>query len=80
MKLFDKCPVCGDELTRKKVEKILLEGTNTAAIKVYAEVCLHCGEQIYSQKTIKKFEEIRNKLAKNDLAGFTEVGKLFRVA
>jgi hypothetical protein len=57
-----------------------LIGTNTATIKVYAEVCLHCGEQIYSQKTIKKFEEIRNKLAKNDLAGLKEVGKLFRVA
>ena len=41
MKLFDKCPVCGGELIEKEVEKILIGGSNTALVRVKAEVCLH---------------------------------------
>ncbi len=57
---FDKCPVCGGEL-EKEVEKLLRGGVNTAVIKVRAEVCLHCGERMYSQETVKLFEDIRRK-------------------
>ena len=62
VKPFDKCPVCGRELVEKEVEKILRGGVNTAVVKVQAEVCLHCGERLYNEGTVRRFEEIRANL------------------
>jgi YgiT-type zinc finger domain-containing protein len=78
-KPFDKCPVCGGELEEKEVEKLLRGGTNTAIIKVRAEVCLHCGERLYSQETVKRFEEIRRKLERKEVASFQPIGQTFQV-
>ncbi len=78
-KPFDKCPVCGGELEEKEVEKLLRGGANTAIIKVRAEVCLHCGERLYSQETVKRFEEIRRKLERKDVASFQQIGQSFEV-
>jgi YgiT-type zinc finger domain-containing protein len=75
-----KCPVCGGELARKSVEKILRGGDNTALLDVPADVCLHCGERLYSIDTVKRFEEIREKLKKGEVKGFTALGKSFKVA
>jgi YgiT-type zinc finger domain-containing protein len=74
MKPFNKCPVCGGELKNKEVEKILKGGSNTAVIKVEAEVCLHCGERLYSANVVQRFEEIRFKLANRQTEDFKEVG------
>ena len=79
-KPFDKCPVCGGQLEQKEVEKLLRGGADTAVIKVHAEVCLHCGERLYSQKTVKRFEEIRNKLKQNEVADFQAIGRTYQVA
>ena len=62
MKPFEKCPVCGGELVEKEVEKLLRGGSHTAVLKVRAEVCLRCGERLYSQETVRRFEEIKAKL------------------
>ena len=78
-KPFDKCPVCGGELEEKEVEKLLKGGVNTAVIKVRAEVCLHCGERLYSQETVRLFEEIRRKLERKEVAGFQPIGQSFKV-
>ena len=48
MMSFDKCPVCGGELIEKNVEKLLRGGIHTAALTVRAEVCLNCGERLYT--------------------------------
>lgn len=80
MLLFKKCPVCGGEVVEKKVEKLLKGGENTAVIEVLAEVCLHCGERLYSDDTIARFEEIRQKLQKNDVGEFVQIGRTFKVA
>jgi YgiT-type zinc finger domain-containing protein len=78
-KPFDKCPVCGGELQEKDVEKLLKGGDNTAMVNVRAEVCLHCGERLYSQETVKCFEEIRRKLEIKDVVNFQLVGQSYRV-
>ena len=78
-KPFDKCPVCGGELVEKEVEKLLRGGVNTAIINVKAEVCLHCGERLYSQETVKLFEEIRKKLERKEVANFQPIGQSFQV-
>ncbi len=80
MKPFDKCPICGNEIVEKEVEKFLKGGNNLAVIKVKAEVCLHCGERLYSQETIRKFEKIRAKLAREETNEFQLLGKSFQVS
>ena len=80
MKPFDKCPICGGELIEKEVEKILKGGVNTAILKISAEVCLQCGERLYSENTVRRFEQIRQKLAKKDVADFQLLGRTYQVA
>jgi YgiT-type zinc finger domain-containing protein len=77
---FNKCPVCGGEVVEKEVEKLLRGGIHTAVLKVQAEVCLHCGERLYSQETVRQFEQIRAKLEQEDVADFQPLGQSFQVA
>jgi len=76
---FDKCPVCGGEIVEKEVEKLLRGGVHTAVVKVKAEVCLRCGERLYSQETVRWFEQIRAKLERQEVAGFQPMGQSFQV-
>lgn len=80
MKPFEKCPICGGKLEEKEVEKLLRGGVHTAVIKTRAEVCLHCGERLYSSETIKQFEEIRKKLKNEDTTSFQPLGQSFEIA
>lgn len=80
MKLFDRCPVCGERLREKKVEKLLRGGSHTAICHVNAQVCLHCGERLYTPQTVRRFEQIRAKLAHGDLDRFEVVGKTVHVS
>ncbi len=77
---LERCPVCGGEVVTKEVEKLLRGGVNTAVVKVEAEVCLRCGERMYARETVSLFEEIRAKLACQDVSGFHLLGRSFRVA
>jgi YgiT-type zinc finger domain-containing protein len=79
MQPFDQCPICGGELVRKQVEKLLRGGTNTAVLHVIADVCLRCGERLYAVETVEQFERIRRKLEQQDTVGFDPVGTAFRV-
>ena len=79
MRPFEKCPVCGGELERKKVEKLLRGGNHTAVLSVNADVCLHCGERLYSEDTVMYFEKIRNKLKRQELTDLQPLGQSFAV-
>jgi len=61
-KPFVGCPVCGGEIVEKEVEKLLRGGVDTAVVKVHADVCTHCGERLYLQETVRRFERMREKL------------------
>lgn len=76
---FSKCPVCGGEMVEKEVEKLLRGGNHIAVVTVKAEVCLHCGERLYSRETIGRFEEIRAKLARHETEEFEPMGQSFQV-
>jgi YgiT-type zinc finger domain-containing protein len=56
---FTKCPICGGELESKEVEKIVRGGKHASILNVAAEVCLHCGEKLYAEETVRYFEIIR---------------------
>ena len=76
---FDKCPICSGELKEKEVEKLLRGGNHTAVLQVHAEVCLHCGERLYTEDTVKFFEQVRNKLKRQDVSDFQLMGRSFSV-
>ena len=76
---FERCPVCGGELKEKEVEKLMRGGNHTATLRVQAEVCLHCGERLYTEETVRLFEQIRNKLKRQELLDFQPLGQLFTV-
>lgn len=77
---FERCSVCGGELVQKKVEKLLRGGNHTAVLEVEAEVCLRCGERLYSSATVRHFEEVRAKLERQELDEFQPLGRSFKVA
>ena len=79
MKPFEKCTICGGELEEKEVEKLLRGGIHTAVLRVRAEVCQHCGERLYAQETVRRFEEIRAKLQRQETADFQPLGQSFQV-
>ncbi len=72
-------PSRGVELVEKEVEKLLRGGAHTAVLRVKAEVCLRCGERLYSQETVRRFEEIRSKLRRQETAEFRPMGLSFEV-
>ena len=76
---FSQCPVCGGELVEKNVEKLLRGGVHTAVLTVCAEVCLGCGERLYPQDTVRRFEQIRAKLENHQVAEFQPLGQSFQV-
>ena len=76
---FEKCPTCGGEVVRKPTEKLLRGGVNLAVVTVDAEVCLHCGERLYSADAIRSFEKIRGKLDRQQVDEFEPLGRSFRV-
>jgi YgiT-type zinc finger domain-containing protein len=76
---FEKCPVCKGELKEKVVEKILHGGNHAAVLKIKADVCLHCGERLYAEETVRIFEKIRNKLKRQEISDFDPLGQTFSV-
>jgi len=76
---FPKCPVCGGEVIEKTVEEILRGGNNTAIVRVKAEVCLHCGERLFTPDTIAQFESIVEKLEQRETRSFEPIGQSYFV-
>jgi YgiT-type zinc finger domain-containing protein len=76
---FPMCPVCGGELVQKQVERLLRGGNHMATLKVPAEVCLRCGERLYSQETVARFQQIKAKLERQDTGDFQPLGLSFEV-
>jgi YgiT-type zinc finger domain-containing protein len=74
---LNKCPVCGGEMVVKEVEKLLRGGIHVAVLAVQVEVCLGCGERLYSQETVRRFEQIRAKLERQEVAEFRPLGQSF---
>jgi len=79
MKPFKNCPVCGGDLETKQVEKLLRGGGNTVSMKVFAEVCLHCGERLYAEDVVKSFQTIRSELRKHQFSHFKSIGQSFTI-
>ncbi|MBI4483741.1 MAG: YgiT-type zinc finger protein [Acidobacteria bacterium] len=66
-------------MVEKEVEKLLKGGAHAAMMKVRAEVCLRCGERLYSAETVKRFEQVRQKLERQDVTEFQPLGQTYQV-
>ena len=76
---FQTCPVCGGELVQKAVEKLLRGGNDVAVVTIVAEVCLRCGERLYSLETVERLDAIRGQLERQDTSSFRPLGRSFQV-
>lgn len=75
-----QCPNCGGELVWQPVEKLLRGGVNVAVVTVPAEVCRRCGEWLFHIDAVRRFEQIRGQLARQETAGFEPMGQAYQVA
>lgn len=76
---LEQCPICGGDLVTKVVTEVVRGGGHTAMLLVKADVCLHCGERLYSMDTGKQFDEIRAKLIQQDTADLKPIGQSFQI-
>jgi len=61
----------------KRVEEEIKVGGDIVLVPMEVLVCLNCGERYYDRKTIKKIEEMKDRLMKHDLE-VEEIGKVLR--
>jgi len=73
-----RCVICkSSDIQMKMVEEEIKSGKDIVLIPMEVLVCLNCGERYYDRKTMRKIEDIRSRLGKQDLK-VEEVGKVLR--
>lgn len=71
-----RCVICkSSEIEIEMVEEEVKSGRDIVLVLMEVLVCTSCGERYYDRKTIKKIENIREKLKRDDLE-VEEVGKV----
>jgi YgiT-type zinc finger domain-containing protein len=74
-----KCVICkGSDIKSKIVDEQIRTERDIVLVPMNILVCSSCGERYYDKKAMKKIEEIRSRLKKQDLE-VKEVGKIMRV-
>lgn len=63
------------DIQMKMVEEEVKSGRDIVLIPIEALVCQICGERYYDRKTMKKIEDIRDRLKRQDVE-VEEVGKV----
>jgi len=62
------CPICGGEMADKSVDVVDTINRKLVIIRgISAEVCVRCGERLYSQCQMKKMEKLREKIQDNSV-------------
>ena len=71
-----KCVICKSlDIQMKMVEEEVKSGRDIVLIPIEVLVCQICGERYYDRKTMKKIEDIRDRLKRQDVE-VEEVGKV----
>lgn len=65
-------------MVEKEVEKLLRGGVNIAAVTARADVCIKCGERLFSAETVSRFQQIRAKLSCHEVADLKPLGQSFQ--
>ena len=60
------CPICGGGMADKRVDVVdTIDGKLVIIRGISAEVCMQCGERLYSGKDMKKMERLRARIQDN---------------
>ena len=63
-----KCVICkGSDIELKTVDEQVMKGKDIILIPMNILVCSNCGERYYDRKAMKKIEEIRSSVKKQEL-------------
>ncbi len=66
------CPICGNKMVDKSVDVVdTINGKLVIIRGISAEVCVRCGERLYSQGELKKMEKLRGKIQDNSVQPVT---------
>ena len=76
---FCLCPLCGGKMVQREVEELLRGGAHLATVTVEAEVCLRCGERLYSRATALRLEQVRRMLVENQGEQCKPLGVSFQI-
>ena len=73
-----KCIVCkSTDIELKTVDEQIRKGRDIILVPMDILVCSNCGERYYDRKSMRKIEDIRNKVQNQDL-DVEEIGKVMR--
>ncbi len=74
-----KCIVCkSTDIEFKTVDEQIRKGRDIILVPMSILVCSNCGERYYDRKSMRKIEDIRNKVQNQEL-DVEEIGKVMRV-
>ena len=60
------CSLCGGKMTDRSVDVVDTVGGRLVILRgIAAEVCVRCGERVYSEVEMRKMEELRGKIQGN---------------
>ena len=73
-----KCIVCKNtDIELKTVDEQIKNGRDIILVPMDILVCSNCGERYYDRKSMRKIEDIRNKVQNQEI-DVEEVGKVMR--
>ena len=73
-----KCIVCkSTDIELKTVDEQIRKGRDIILVPMSLLVCSNCGERYYDRKSMRKIEDIRNKVQNQEL-DVEEIGKVMR--
>ena len=61
MASLEKCPVCGSPIVEREVEKISRGDVVREAARIRTDVCLKCGERLYTPEGAQRLENTRSR-------------------
>ncbi|MEA5535086.1 YgiT-type zinc finger protein [Crocosphaera sp. XPORK-15E] len=76
---ISQCIICSGTLKEQEVTEIVRGAGNTATLTVKALVCQKCGERYYNADVVRRFEDIKAKLERQETGDFVLVGQSFTV-
>jgi YgiT-type zinc finger domain-containing protein len=73
-----KCIVCkSEDIELKTVDEQIRKGRDIFLVPMSLLVCFNCGGRYYDRKSMRKIQDIRNKVQNQEL-DVEEVGKVMR--
>ena len=75
-----RCVICkSTDIQKKSVEEEIRSERDIVLVPMSVLVCQNCGERYYDRITMRKIEEVKQRLERHDLK-IEEIGKVFRAS